>query len=177
MYNSIALIVGHLIGDYVLQNDWMAVNKPQRGWKGRGACMLHCVIYSFCIALCVCLDGWKAVADWPTFWTAVGIAFVTHYPIDRWGLTGQWMAFFGQTMPDAGVPEGGVVHLHAGYLGSYGNPGDPPGILGASMFAGADFTLPDYPVARITVTAVPAPGAMALLGLAGIVGIRRRRAD
>lgn len=86
-------------------------------------------------------------------------------------------AFFGQMMPDAGVPEGGVVHSHPGYLGSYGNPGDPPSILGASMFAGGDFTLPDYPVARITLTAVPAPGAMALLGLAGVVGIRRRRAD
>lgn len=83
-------------------------------------------------------------------------------------------AFFGQMMPDTGVDENGLVHLHEGYLGSYGNPGDRS-ILADPMFAGADFTLADYPVARVTVTAVPAPGALAMLGLAGLVGNRRRR--
>jgi MYXO-CTERM domain-containing protein len=82
-------------------------------------------------------------------------------------------AFFGQSMPDSGVDENGVVHMHPGYLGSFGNPGDNQSILADPMFAGADFTLPDYPVARVTVT--PAPGAMALLGLAGLAGVRRRR--
>ena len=82
-------------------------------------------------------------------------------------------AFFGQTMPDTGMDEDGVVHMHPGYLGSYGNPGDSQSILGDPMFAGADFTLPDYPVARVTV--VPAPGALALIGLAGLAGARRRR--
>ena len=83
-------------------------------------------------------------------------------------------AFFGQTVPDTGIPEGGVVHSHPGYLGSLGNPGDPS-ILADPMFMGADFTIPGYPVARITLTAVPAPGAIALLGLAGLIGLRRRR--
>jgi hypothetical protein len=82
-------------------------------------------------------------------------------------------AFFGQTMPDTGVDENGVVHMHPGYLGSYGNPGDYQSILGDPMFAGADFTLPNYPVARVTI--VPAPGAAALLAVAGLAGFRRRR--
>jgi hypothetical protein len=81
-------------------------------------------------------------------------------------------AFFGQMMPNTGDDENGVVHLHPGYLGSFGNPGTPS-ILADPMFAGADFTLPGYPVARITIT--PAPGVLALLGLAGLAGTRRRR--
>ena len=84
-------------------------------------------------------------------------------------------AFFGQSMPDTGVTENGTVHMHAGYLGSYGTPGGNQSILADPMFRGADFTLPDYPIARVTVTAIPAPGALALLGLAGMVGTRRRR--
>lgn len=82
-------------------------------------------------------------------------------------------AFFGQAAPDTGDDEGGVVHMHPGYLGSFGNPGTPS-ILADPMFAGADFTLPGSPVARVTVT--PAPSAIALLGLAGCAARRRRRA-
>lgn len=81
-------------------------------------------------------------------------------------------AFFGQMDPNTGVDENGVVHAHPGYLGSLGNPG-VQSILADPMFAGADFTLPGYPIARITI--IPAPGAMALLGVVGLAGMRRRR--
>ncbi len=84
-------------------------------------------------------------------------------------------AFFGQMNPDTGVPENGVVHLHPGFKGSFGNPGDPPMILADAMFRGADFTLPGYPIGRFTVEIVPAPSALALLGLAGLMSRRRRR--
>jgi len=46
---------------------------------------------------------------------------------------------------DAGVAEKGVVHRHEGY-----KPGGT--ILSNPMWANADFTVPDYRVARITVT-------------------------
>ena len=83
-------------------------------------------------------------------------------------------AFFGQMMPNTGVSENGVIHTHPGFLGSYGNPGSQS-ILADPMFRGADFTLPDYPLARVTVSLIPAPGAMALFGLAGFMSRRRRR--
>ncbi len=64
-------------------------------------------------------------------------------------------AFFGQTTPNTGVDENGVVHLHPGYL-----PPGSGGILDDPMFADADFTAPGYQVARITIyrsdTVVPA---------------------
>lgn len=54
-------------------------------------------------------------------------------------------AFFGQTVPDTGVDENGVIHPHPGYL-----PPGSGGILDDPMFANADFTAPGYQVARIT---------------------------
>ena len=54
-------------------------------------------------------------------------------------------AFFGQSTPNTGVDEHGVVHAHPGYL-----PPGSGGILDDPMFADADFTAPGYQVARIT---------------------------
>jgi Ca2+-binding RTX toxin-like protein len=56
-------------------------------------------------------------------------------------------AFFGQTVPDTGVVEGGVIVLHPGFI-----PDGP--ILSTPMFAGADFTQPGYEVARIRIELV-----------------------
>jgi hypothetical protein len=55
-------------------------------------------------------------------------------------------AFFGQTEPNTGQDENGVVHPHPGYL-----PPGSGGILDDPMFANADFTAPGYEVARITI--------------------------
>ncbi|MHC4609136.1 MAG: spondin domain-containing protein [Planctomycetota bacterium] len=55
-------------------------------------------------------------------------------------------AFFGQTEPDTGVDEFGVVHDHPGFL-----PPGSGGILDDPMFANADFTQPGYEIARIII--------------------------
>lgn len=84
-------------------------------------------------------------------------------------------AFLGQMTPDTGVDENGVVHSHPGFQGSEGFGGPLGNILGDDMFANADFTVDGYQVARITVRPIPAPGALAIFGAAGLVGGRRRR--
>jgi len=79
-------------------------------------------------------------------------------------------ALFSQGVPDTGTPENGTVQLHPGF--------DPNGrILSSDQFANADFTAPDYNVARIRVEQVPELGAEAvmLLGLVPLVGFWRRR--
>lgn len=53
-------------------------------------------------------------------------------------------AFFGQTAPDTGTPENGVIQLAEGFI-----PGGR--ILSEPSFANADFTAPDYQVARIRI--------------------------
>jgi hypothetical protein len=46
-------IVAHLVGDYVLQSDWMALEKTEPGRKGWIAALVHGLVYtiplsSFC---------------------------------------------------------------------------------------------------------------------------------
>ena len=83
-------------------------------------------------------------------------------------------AFFGQMMPNTGTDENGVVSLHPGFL-----PAGSGGILDDPMFANADFTRSNYPVAQIRVTLIPVPPAAILL-LSALIGLmswgRRARA-
>ena len=62
------LLLGHLVGDYLLQTDWMGNTKKTNSW----ACAAHVLIYSSVVQLFM----W-----WP--WWAFPITFVTHYAIDR----------------------------------------------------------------------------------------------
>ena len=94
MYNNIALLVGHLIGDYLFQNDKMAINKSKPSFTGHLWCCLHCTIYAICVGICVWLGGWRSNGDLGAYITAFMIAWVTHYPIDRWGFGWKWMKFF-----------------------------------------------------------------------------------
>jgi hypothetical protein len=73
--------------------------------------------------------------------------------------------FFGQTVPDTGLDELGVVMMHEGFLAAALG-----GILADPMFSNADFTRLGYPVAQIRVSLVPIPGALLLL-LSGLVGL------
>ena len=59
-------------------------------------------------------------------------------------------AFFGQTEPNTGTDENGVVQLHPGF--------EPEGrILSAPQFANGDFTADGYDLARITITTEDVP--------------------
>src|SRR6185295_14679087 len=62
-------LILHLIGDFITQSDWMAVNKVKRSWPA----FCHAVVYS----LPFFLIGSPA---------AVAVIFVTHFFIDRFRL-------------------------------------------------------------------------------------------
>jgi len=97
MYNNIALLIGHLIGDYLFQNDAMALNKSKPTPLGHAWCFVHCSIYAMCVMACVCAAGWHATwgNSWPLAWL---IAYLTHYPIDKSGFGWKWMKFFKMSM-------------------------------------------------------------------------------
>ncbi len=78
----ISLLFGHLLGDFVFQNQWMAMNKSASSWK----CLVHCVIYTACVEL----TAWADISPAHRFWFPLFI-FVTHFPIDRWSLADQWL--------------------------------------------------------------------------------------
>lgn len=75
------IILGHLIGDYLLQSTWMASNKKNKGLKGFIACSVHCMLWSFSVYLLA-------------FYSLVGILnlkaliimvllFISHFILDR----------------------------------------------------------------------------------------------
>ena len=47
------ILIAHLIGDYLIQNDWMALNKKKSNW----ACLVHAITYI--IPFCFFLNWWQ----------------------------------------------------------------------------------------------------------------------
>lgn len=75
-------LVGHLVGDYLIQNDWMALNKKQSSIH----CAVHCTLWT----LAVCLfAGWF-------HWLPATVLFVTHFAQDRTKIINWYMAAMGQ---------------------------------------------------------------------------------
>ena len=73
------LLLGHLAGDYLLQNDWMAKNKADNDLMGWLAAFIHCIIYT----LAVCLFMWNFQLIWMV------VVFSSHFFIDKFAF-GKW---------------------------------------------------------------------------------------
>jgi len=63
----------HLLGDYILQNDWMADHKAKYSIKGYFACFIHCVLYA--LPFCYYYSNWACFA-----------IFLSHFSIDKYRL-------------------------------------------------------------------------------------------
>jgi hypothetical protein len=74
----------HLLGDFIIQNDWMALNKKKKSWIGELACHVHCITYAL-----------------PFLFIAsplsVLIIYITHYLIDRTNVIMYFLAFRNNT--------------------------------------------------------------------------------
>lgn len=71
-------ILCHMIGDYILQSDWMASNKT-KSWE---AAMVHAVTYCIPFAVMLWLQGYTG----SVVWYALSRIMSTHYLIDRYRL-------------------------------------------------------------------------------------------
>ena len=88
----VALFMGHIAGDYWLQNDWMArskINFDREGWL---ACLVHCVVYTIAVGFSLTQYGFHVG------WWAAFFIFLSHFPIDKWSLGKKWMKMYGQSM-------------------------------------------------------------------------------
>lgn len=72
----IGLLIGHLIGDYLLQNDWMALNKK----KFYIPAILHCLVYSLTIVVC---SNMFSIYFFLTI-------FISHFVLDKYDFLVKW---------------------------------------------------------------------------------------
>lgn len=87
------LIIGHFVGDWLLQNDWMALGKTSGLRSING--LVHYLVYTVTIALVLAIVTYTHIA--PTvFLICVSITFISHWIIDGGNLAARWMRFFGQ---------------------------------------------------------------------------------
>ena len=88
------LVIGHLVGDWVLQNDWMAQGK-RRGLLNPAG-VVHFTIYTAAILGAFWLAG---VQSWPVAsYLALGVVvFLLHWLIDSTRLVQRWMHFSRQS--------------------------------------------------------------------------------
>jgi hypothetical protein len=88
------LLVGHLIGDWVFQNDWMAQHK-QNGMLNR-AILVHCTVYTSVLLLIFFLPS-APPPNLSTFLRIAVYVYFSHWLIDATGMASRWMRFFHQT--------------------------------------------------------------------------------
>jgi hypothetical protein len=74
-------LIGHLVGDYLLQNDWQAQGKK----KAHLPCLVHVSLYTLAVML---------FTQWPLW--AIPVIFIPHYLIDRWSFVPWYMRLIGQ---------------------------------------------------------------------------------
>lgn len=120
-----AMLLGHLVGDFIVQNDWMAKHKksahpgeqpyppPEASWSvseygeydkkltaWRDACRSYRVAGLACTLHCLTytMAVWLAVRVVDTtlpWWFYAGV-FAIHWPVDRYRLAARWMKVAGQ---------------------------------------------------------------------------------
>lgn len=81
-------LVGHLVGDYLFQNDWMALNKKASSFH----CAVHCFIWTVCVMAFSGVIFHGGLMPVIVFW----ILFGTHFLQDRTGLIRWYMRAIGQ---------------------------------------------------------------------------------
>jgi hypothetical protein len=83
LYLFAASMLGHFVGDYLFQNQWMATKKSEKGWIGHFACTVHVLLYTFAIFLFTQKYNFLFLC----------IVAIPHWIIDRWSLATYWLRF------------------------------------------------------------------------------------
>jgi hypothetical protein len=126
---GIYIILAHLCGDYLFQNQWMAEEKTKKVWVA----ILHADIYTACyVPLVLSLH----LSNWHTFWILY-IIFVTHGIIDHWRLVKPFIWFRNQLAPRYWryLYKMQVDVIYTPYKGQFGEQVKPGISLTAENFA------------------------------------------
>lgn len=75
------LFLAHLVGDYLLQTEWMAKYKAEQ-WR---PLLAHCFVYTLTVSVAAYLFLPTGLS-----WWAIGFVFLTHVILDRRGIVRFW---------------------------------------------------------------------------------------
>jgi hypothetical protein len=90
MVTFLWLLLGHLVGDWLLQNDWMARGKRERLITRAG--MVHFAIYTAVILGALWLSGIRDERP-VVYLVVIAVVFVSHWLIDATDVVRWWMRF------------------------------------------------------------------------------------
>lgn len=82
------ILLGHLVGDYLLQNQWMALSKSKNTWNGWFAAFIHCALYT--LAVCLFMQNFD--------WLWIVVVFNSHFWIDKFALAEKYKRIIGSSM-------------------------------------------------------------------------------
>lgn len=88
------LLMGHLVGDWLLQNDWMA--KGKRAGLVAIPGLVHYTVYTVIVLIFLAFDGGGRY-PLPLYIIIGLIVFITHWLLDATHFVGAWMRFYHQT--------------------------------------------------------------------------------
>jgi len=75
------IILGHLVGDYLLQSKKMAITKSNKTLEGWLWCLAHCLLYT--LSICLFTSTTEPIK--------IILIFMSHFPIDRWSWATKWL--------------------------------------------------------------------------------------
>lgn len=78
-------LLGHLVGDFVLQTKKMALEKSECSWRGDRQCFMHVILYT--VAVSAFLQSSS-----PVVWILI---FAPHFVIDKFSLASVWLKLIG----------------------------------------------------------------------------------
>ena len=88
------LLLGHLVGDWMFQNDWMARGKQRRLLTPE--ILVHCLVYTGVVALALWVATHRDVTP-PPYLTILAIIILSHWLIDAGNLAGHWVHLWRQS--------------------------------------------------------------------------------
>jgi hypothetical protein len=94
MNTFVWLLIAHLLGDWLLQNDWMARGKKQGFFTRAG--ILHCCIYTGAALGGLWLSGVRDRSAAYYLLAGAGV-FVSHWLVDAGDVAARWMRWYRQS--------------------------------------------------------------------------------
>lgn len=83
------MLLGHLVGDYLLQNDWMALNKKNNAI----ICSIHCLLYT--ISVMFFISPLNALAELHVYILTIVLIFASHFILDYTSIIDKYLHLIG----------------------------------------------------------------------------------